>query len=182
MKRVDCDCGRVSRALKNLMDCSRAIVGASAEDELASQAFDMFWAAQSEAREALRCAKSSANSSPYPSGARAMRYIQPSRLTLTEAFAPVGTCDGCGARVPLEELSLTTFAEGDGFVCEGCKPDTVVVTLSDTCPHCGGEGSHEVPRPQWDDPFYCEVEKCLPCHGAGHQPLPALYPQERADG
>lgn len=36
-----------------------------------------------------------------------------------------------------------------------------------TCPHCGGEGSHEVPRPFWDDPYYCEVIKCDDCNGSG---------------
>jgi hypothetical protein len=36
-------------------------------------------------------------------------------------------CDGCGARVPIELLSLVTFIEGEGFACEECQRDTVVV-------------------------------------------------------
>lgn len=38
----------------------------------------------------------------------------------------IGDCDGCGARVSMEELSLTAFTEGEGFVCEECKRDTIV--------------------------------------------------------
>lgn len=41
------------RALQLLMDCSRAIVGASTSDEDASEAFDMYFAAQKQARAAL---------------------------------------------------------------------------------------------------------------------------------
>lgn len=36
-------------------------------------------------------------------------------------------CDGCGAVVPLEKLSLATFIEGEGLVCDECKRATVVV-------------------------------------------------------
>lgn len=44
-----------------------------------------------------------------------------------EDHGPWGVCDGCGAFVPLDELSLTTFPELEGFTCEECKPETVVV-------------------------------------------------------
>lgn len=39
----------------------------------------------------------------------------------------IGDCDGCGARVSLDELSLATLIEGEGFVCEECKRGTIVV-------------------------------------------------------
>lgn len=35
------------------------------------------------------------------------------------------------------------------------------------CPECGGEGSHEVPYPQRDDPYFCMVEQCRNCGGVG---------------
>lgn len=38
----------------------------------------------------------------------------------------MGRCDGCGALVPLDELSITAFIELDGFTCEECRHDTVV--------------------------------------------------------
>jgi coenzyme F420-reducing hydrogenase beta subunit len=41
-----------------------------------------------------------------------------------------GYCDGCGACAPLDELSLVTFTEGEGFVCDDCKRETVVVSLA----------------------------------------------------
>lgn len=37
------------------------------------------------------------------------------------------------------------------------------------CPECGGEGSHEIPQPMPDDPFYCYyVVQCRHCGGVGH--------------
>lgn len=42
----------------------------------------------------------------------------------------VGTCDGCGAIVALDQLSLVTFIELEGFACEECRRDTVVAALS----------------------------------------------------
>jgi hypothetical protein len=42
----------------------------------------------------------------------------------------LGTCDGCGAVVPLDQLSLTAFIELDGFTCEECRRDTVVVAIA----------------------------------------------------
>jgi len=38
----------------------------------------------------------------------------------------MGTCDGCGAVVPLDQLSLTTFPEIEGLVCAECKRSTLV--------------------------------------------------------
>jgi len=38
----------------------------------------------------------------------------------------MGTCDGCGAVVPLDQLSLTTFPEIEGLVCAECKRNTLV--------------------------------------------------------
>ena len=40
-------------ALRRLMDCSRAIVGADTSDEAAAEAFDMYFEAQKSARTAL---------------------------------------------------------------------------------------------------------------------------------
>ncbi len=37
----------------------------------------------------------------------------------------------------------------------------------ETCPECGGEGCYEEARPQRDDPYYCEVNKCFTCNGTG---------------
>ena len=54
-------------------------------------------------------------------GASGARGSNPRRSTI------LSTCDGCGARVPIEQLSLVTFIEGEGFACEGCKGNTVVV-------------------------------------------------------
>ena len=34
------------------------------------------------------------------------------------------------------------------------------------CPHCCGEGQIEYPNPFRDDPYYCEVKKCLECNGS----------------
>lgn len=36
-----------------------------------------------------------------------------------------------------------------------------------TCPECGGEGSVEVPHPQRNDPYYCDVHQCFTCGGSG---------------
>lgn len=41
------------------------------------------------------------------------------------------------------------------------KPDR------ELCKTCGGEGGREVPRPQSDDPHYCEVVRCEDCDGSG---------------
>lgn len=35
------------------------------------------------------------------------------------------------------------------------------------CPECCGEGEIEHPRPFWDDPYFCVVEPCRACNGAG---------------
>ena len=44
-----------------------------------------------------------------------------------EDHGPFGMCDGCGAVVPIEQLCCVVFIECDGFVCEECKRDTVVI-------------------------------------------------------
>ena len=41
------------------------------------------------------------------------------------------------------------------------------VEFYNTCPLCDGEGGIEVPRPQHDDPYYCDVIKCADCNGSG---------------
>lgn len=39
----------------------------------------------------------------------------------------------------------------------------------DTCPVCGGFGSHEEARPQHDDPYFAIVIACTDCGGSGWQ-------------
>jgi hypothetical protein len=53
---------------------------------------------------------------------------------MTEADEGYGCCDGCGASVPIDQLSLVTFIELTGFACEECKRETVVVA------HTAGQG------------------------------------------
>lgn len=52
-------------------------------------------------------------------------------MTMTEETS-LSVCDGCGAHVPIDQLSIVTFIEGEGFACEECKRDTVVVTNDNT--------------------------------------------------
>lgn len=35
------------------------------------------------------------------------------------------------------------------------------------CEVCQGEGTIDVPRPFWDDPYFCIVVSCDACQGAG---------------
>lgn len=54
------------------------------------------------------------------------------------------------------------------------------------CPECGGAGSHEVSRPQRDDPYYAVSEQCRHCGGVGHieedgPPLQCDYCQGRGE-
>lgn len=52
-------------------------------------------------------------------------------LSATEG--ELGYCDGCGAHVPLNQLSLVTYPDfplHECFCCEECKRETVVVALS----------------------------------------------------
>lgn len=37
----------------------------------------------------------------------------------------------------------------------------------DTCPHCNGFGSHEISKPQHDDPNFCIQVDCTDCGGSG---------------
>lgn len=48
------DCREVTLALQQLMDCSRAIVGADHSDPRSAEAYEMYWDAMARARAALR--------------------------------------------------------------------------------------------------------------------------------